>query len=72
MAKYRVKIPEVHYQTVEIEADSPEQAASLVFNDGEGDYLDDHLEFSHTLEEVDARLWVMNMDTKEEGQYTPK
>ena len=69
MAKFRVQVPEVHYQTVEIEAESPGQAVSLV-NDGEGNYLDDHLEYSHPLDTTER--WVVNMDTKVEGQYGPE
>ena len=68
MTKYHVMVPEVHYQTVEIEANSPEEAASLV-NDGEGEHLELYLKYSHTLEEVDARWWVVNTETKERGQY---
>jgi hypothetical protein len=49
MTKYYVSVPEVHYQQVSIEADTPQQAAILV-NDGEGESVDDTLEYSHTLE----------------------
>jgi len=50
MPKYHVNVPEVHYQTVEVHASSPEEAAQLV-KDGDGDYLDGALEYSHTLED---------------------
>lgn len=55
MPKYHVNVPEVHYQTVEVEADSPEEAAKLV-KDGDGDYLDGALEYSHTLEDC---VWMV-------------
>ena len=48
MAKYRVFVPEVHYQTVEIEATSPKDAVQMVL-DGDGDYVDGSLEYSHQL-----------------------
>lgn len=45
--KYIVDRPELHYQSVEIKASSPEEAIQKV-NDGEGREL--NLEYSHTLE----------------------
>lgn len=48
MSKYHVLVPEVHYQAIEVEAESSEQAVRLVL-DGEGEPLDDTLEFSHRL-----------------------
>jgi hypothetical protein len=45
MGKYHVYVPEVHYQIVEIEADSMEEAVVKV-HDGDGDYL--NMEYSHT------------------------
>ena len=50
MPKYHVNVPEVHYQTVEVDASSPEEAVELV-KDGDGEYLDDTLTYSHTLED---------------------
>lgn len=47
MATMRVIVPEVWYQTVEIEAESQEEAIRKVA-DGDGNYLDDKLEYSHT------------------------
>lgn len=46
--KYYVDVREIHIQTVEIEADSPEQAITRVA-EGDGSYLDGRLEYSHTL-----------------------
>jgi hypothetical protein len=43
-----VEVPEVHYQQVEIEADSANEALEAVKN-GDGNRLDRALEFSHTL-----------------------
>ena len=46
---YRVIVQEVWTRTVKIEADSPEQALSLV-DDGDGERLDDTLHYSYTLD----------------------
>lgn len=48
--KYAVWVPEVWVQEISIEADSPEEAMKLVKN-GDGIYLDDRLDYSHTLDE---------------------
>lgn len=56
MPKYHVDLQEVWIQTVEVEADSPKEAQQRVLN-GEGDYLDGRLEYSHSLESThDTRL----------------
>lgn len=49
MTKFIVYVREVHVQAVEVFADSPEAAKKAV-QDGEGETLDDCLEYSHTLE----------------------
>ena len=48
MKKYIVGMREIHIQNVEIEAESPEEAIERVA-DGEGDFVDNSLEYSHTL-----------------------
>jgi len=53
--KYIVSVREVHIQMVEIEADSEEDAIELV-GEGYGDYLDNTLELSHTM---DMDLWTI-------------
>lgn len=49
MRTYRVKVREVHVQDVLVKATNEEHAKTLV-KDGEGDYVDNTLEFSHQLE----------------------
>lgn len=49
MPTFIVKVPEVWYQDVRIEADSGAEAVGLV-EQGEGEYLDNRLEYSHTLD----------------------
>jgi hypothetical protein len=46
--KYIVQIREVHIQEVLIEAESEQEAINKVA-DGDGQYLDNSLEYSHTL-----------------------
>lgn len=53
MKTYIVEVPEVHYQKVRVNADSPEQARQKV-SDGEGDYLNNALEYSHTLDNLET------------------
>ena len=48
--RYLVEVPEVWYQKNIIDADSPEQAIEKVKN-GEGELVDNGLEYSHTLDE---------------------
>lgn len=55
MPRYHVYVPEVHYQTVEIEADSPKDAVKAV-NDGNGDVLEGALEYSYTLDTDKRRV----------------
>ena len=52
MPEYIVKVREVHVMDVVIEADSKEEAIAAV-TDGDGEYQDDSLEYSHTLEAED-------------------
>ena len=47
MKIFKVSIPEVHYQDVEIQADNETEAIELV-KQGDGDILDNTLEYSHT------------------------
>jgi hypothetical protein len=68
MPKYHVLVPEVHYGKVEVDADSPSEAIRKV-NDGDGAYLDNTTEYSHTLDT--AERTVINMDTGEEVVATP-
>ena len=48
METYIVNVREVHIQPVEVEASSEEEAIQEV-KDGEGEYMDDLLKYSHTL-----------------------
>lgn len=68
MPKYHVLVPEVHYVKMEVEADTPGDAVREV-NDGGGEYLDNTLEFSHTLDTSERT--VINVDTGEECEATP-
>lgn len=52
MAKFHVKVPEVWIQTVEVEADSRDEAIRRVLG-GDGTYLDNTLEYSHTMAQAD-------------------
>ena len=63
MPKFYVYVPEVHYQTVSITASTPEEAVKLV-DDGEGEYLDSELEYSHRLDTGEQR--VRNAETGQE------
>lgn len=45
MPKYQVQVPEIHYQTVIVNASSREEAIREIM-DGEGERLQDCLEFS--------------------------
>ena len=47
MPTYEVDMREIWVQTYEVEADSPEEAFALAMA-GNGDPLDDRLEYSHT------------------------
>jgi hypothetical protein len=47
MTSYIIEVPEVHYQQVRVEADSPEEALAKV-REGDGDYLE--AEYSHILD----------------------
>lgn len=52
--RYYVQVPEVHISTVEIEADSPEQALGRV-RDGEGKEV--NLEYLGTLDTTPYQDW---------------
>jgi hypothetical protein len=64
MPKYHVEVPEVHYQTVEVEADSFKAAVGLVVN-GDGEYLDGALEYSHTLDDCEWSVTCLNTGDEE-------
>jgi len=49
MKEYIVDVPEVWIQRVKILAENADEARKLV-QDGNGDYLDNELEYSHTFE----------------------
>ena len=50
MPKYEVLVPELHYQTVTIEADSELDALKSII-DGDGDVVEGALEYSCVLED---------------------
>ena len=54
MKKYRVYVREVHVQTVEVEADSMEDAIRKVEEDDDVNLVDNTLAYSHLL---DADTW---------------
>ena len=62
MPKFRVLVPEIHYQQYTVEAETPEEAVELV-GSGEADYMDDHMEYSHV---SDDDRQVVSVD----GAYT--
>jgi hypothetical protein len=47
MPTYVVQIPEIHYKMVEIQADSPTEAALLVLHEDKGEIV--NVEFSHQM-----------------------
>ena len=69
MKEYMVNVREVHVQQVKIRADSPEQAIQKV-QQGEGQWLNDGLEYSHTLdpENWTARELMPSSDEEEQGE----
>jgi hypothetical protein len=54
--KYTVAVREVHIQLVEVEAESASEAKIRVAK-GEGDFLDNSLEYSHSL---DPDTWTVD------------
>lgn len=50
MPTYRIKVPEIHYQTVEVDAPTEADAVREVI-DYEGDRVEGELEYSHVIEE---------------------
>ncbi len=52
MIEYIVYVPEVHFQAVQVFADSPADARAKV-KEGEGQYLENSLEYSRTIDDVD-------------------
>ena len=60
MLKFIVEVREVHIQGYEIEAETEEQAKDLI-REGNGDLIDGHFEYSHTL---DSEFWTV--EKKEE------
>jgi len=67
MPKYIVNVREVHTQMVEIEAKDENDAKQNV-REGKGTYLDDTLEYSHTL---DPDGWTVEL-SKDEPTVTCK
>jgi len=55
MTTYIVYVPEVWYQQVRIEADSEDEAMSLV-QAGNGEDIDNTLEYSHRVETTDWNI----------------
>lgn len=53
---YMVNMREVHIQPVRVEASSEEEAKERV-KDGEGEYVDNALEYSHTLS---SEYWTVD------------
>lgn len=63
MPTYQIKVPEVHYQTVEIDAPTEADAVRQVI-DFEGDRVEGGLEYSHVIEEYLENL----LDELESGE----
>jgi hypothetical protein len=59
MKNYIVRMWEVYVQTVAIEANSEEEAIEKVV-EGEGEYINNSLEYSHAL---DSDLWTVEERT---------
>lgn len=57
---YIVEMREAHVQSVRIKAGSLAEATRLV-EDGDGDYIDGALEYSHTL---DPDLWTAHREKR--------
>jgi hypothetical protein len=53
--KYRVIMRECWHQSVEVEAESPDDARDKVFA-GEGDWRSDELEYSHSLDDGEVEV----------------
>lgn len=70
MPKFHVLVPEIHRQTVEIEAATHEDAVMLVCN-GEGDYLKDSLHYRCTLDGEDTPYDVINLETGKVKRISP-
>ena len=73
MPEYRVEVPEIHYQTMRVEADSPEAAARAVA-EGDGE-AEGALRYSATYE--DGRFFVRDsagslVGALVEDQYYPE
>jgi hypothetical protein len=60
MPKYIVKVPEVHIQEVEIEADTAEEALDLVLG-GDGELVGD-VQYDSTLDPHEKRWEVIALD----------
>ena len=48
MSEFIVKVPEVWFQSIRVEADSTSDAIAKVEN-GKGEYMDNELSYSHTV-----------------------
>ena len=51
--RYIVQILEVWIQSVMIEAETLEEARKLAYEEGQGTPIDNSLEYSHTLEDIE-------------------
>ena len=60
MKTYTVNVREVHVNSYTVKAESEDEAKDLVA-DGQGDMMDDMLEFSHSL---DTDCWTVDVNTK--------
>lgn len=60
MKKYRVYVPEVHYQAYLIEAESESEAIDLVA-DMQGEIQENDFSYSHTLDKDKYKVEVENV-----------
>jgi hypothetical protein len=62
MEKFIVYVREVHVQGYRVDAKDAKEAVAKVEN-GEGDLLDSHFEYSHTL---DSETWTAEKENEDE------
>jgi hypothetical protein len=55
MPKYKIQVPEIHYQLVEVEAANQAEAVREVIDYG-GDRVEGELEYSHVVEDYMLEL----------------
>lgn len=63
MARYEVDLAELHFSTVEVEAESLEEAVRIAHGHGQDDPKEIRVEYSDTL--TDRLIEVRNLDTGE-------